>query len=81
MVNNWKDPISSLAGCNLKLLMPSMSAFNPDQLTQHFPSGSGIPAASPRRYEPHGPAEIFIKNLPASLVGGGGVVGGFTPCI
>lgn len=80
MVYNWKDPISSVAGCNLKLLVPSLSAFTRDQLTLHFPSGSGIPAATPRRYEPHGMTEIFIKNLPTS-VGGRGDVGGCTACI
>lgn len=75
MVNNWKDPISSVAGCNLKLLVPSLSAFTRDQLTLHFPSGSGIPAATPRRYEPHGMTEIFIKNLPTSVGGRGDVRG------
>lgn len=75
MVNNWEDPISSLAGCNLKLLMPSLSAFTRDQFTLHFPSGSGIPAATPRRYELHGMTEIFIKNLPTALGGGRGVGG------
>lgn len=52
--------------------MPSLSAFTRDQFTLHFPSGSGIPAATPRRYELHGMTEIFIKNLPTALGGVGG---------